>query len=173
METITRIWSFLMNANLSRELFKPAKLVSPYGIHSDFRYAFPHFFSKADGAFIEDIDGNRFLDYHMAFGSVVLGHRNQRVLESVKAQLENGDIWSMGSNLVEVEVAEKIIEHVPSAEQVRFCNSGSEATYHALRLARALTRKKKLSNLKEHITDGMIISTWVYSLRQTNLGERL
>jgi glutamate-1-semialdehyde 2,1-aminomutase len=133
-----------MSSHLSDELFKRANLVTPAGVHSDFRYAFPHFFAKAEGAYIEDVDGNRFLDYHMAFGSILLGHRNSKVLESVKAQLESGDIWGMGSNRVELEVAEKIAAHVPSAEQVRFCNSGSEATYHALRLARAFTHRKKI-----------------------------
>jgi glutamate-1-semialdehyde 2,1-aminomutase len=130
--------------NKSRRLFERALRVAPSGVHSDFRQAFPHFFKFADGPIIEDVDGNRFIDYHMAFGAILLGHRNKKVIDAVKLQLDQGDLWGMGSHELELEVAEKIVQYVPSAEKVRFCNSGSEASYHAVRLARAFTAKRKI-----------------------------
>jgi glutamate-1-semialdehyde 2,1-aminomutase len=133
-----------MRNDKSAKLFERARIAAPGGVHSDFRSAYPIFFESANGSRIVDVDGNRFIDYHMAFGPLILGHRNEKVLAAVRDQLDHGDIWGMGSHQLELDVAEKIIQHVPSAEKVRFCNSGSEATYHALRLARAYTRKKKV-----------------------------
>ena len=133
-----------MENSKSAKLFERAKLVAPGGVHSDFRHAFPVFFESANGSRIVDVDGNSLIDYHNAFGAILLGHRNSKVMNAVKDQLERGDLWGMGSNELELEVAEKIVQNVPSADKVRFCNSGSEATYHALRLARAYTEKRKI-----------------------------
>jgi glutamate-1-semialdehyde 2,1-aminomutase len=119
-------------------------MVAPGGVHSDFRHAFPVFFETAEGCHITDTDGNTFVDYHNAFGAILLGHRNHQVIAAVRDQLERGDLWGMGSNQLELDVAQKIVDNVPSAEKVRFCNSGSEATYHALRLARAYTKRRKI-----------------------------
>jgi len=118
--------------------------VAPSGVHSDFRHAFPVFFESANGSRIVDIDGNGYLDYHNAFGAVLLGHRHPSVISAVEEQLKRGDLWGIGSNELELEVAEKIVNNVPSAEKVRFCNSGSEGTYHAVRLARAFTGRRKI-----------------------------
>ena len=128
----------------SDQLFERSKKVAPAGVHSDFRYAFPRFFKSAIGSKIVDVDENVFLDYHNAFGAILLGHRDPKVMDAVRVQLECGDLWGMGSNELELEVAERIVSNVPCAEKVRFCNSGSEATYHAVRLARAYTRKRKI-----------------------------
>lgn len=128
----------------SRELFQKALMIAPSGVHSDFRYAFPRFFESAKGSHISDVDGNEFIDYHLAFGAILLGHRNPEVINAVKLQLEKGDLWGMGSHMLELEVAEKICEHIPSAEKVRFSNSGSESSFHAIRLARSYSGKKKI-----------------------------
>ena len=128
----------------SAEFFERAKKVAPGGVHSDFRHASSLFFKSADGSKIADNDGNSFLDYHNAFGAILLGHRDPKVMDAIRAQLERGDLWGMGSNELELEVAERIVNNVPSADKVRFCNSGSEATYHAIRIARAHTRKRKI-----------------------------
>jgi len=128
----------------SERLFERAKKVAPAGVHSDFRYAFPKFFKSASGSKIVDVDGNSYLDYHNAFGAILLGHRDPKVMDAVRLQLERGDLWGMGSNELELEVAETIVANVPSANKVRFCNSGSEATYHAVRISRAYTRKRKI-----------------------------
>lgn len=133
-----------MENNKSAKLFEKARRVAPGGVHSDFRHAFPVFFESANGSRIVDVDGNSFIDYHNAFGAILLGHRNPKVMNAVRDQLERGDLWGMGSNELELEVAEKIVQNVPSAEKVRFCTSGSEATYHTVRLARAYTGKRKI-----------------------------
>ena len=133
-----------MKQTQSTRLFERAKEVAPGGVHSDFRHAFPAFFDSANGSRIVDVDGNSFIDYHNAFGAILLGHRNPRVMKAVRDQLERGDLWGMGSHELELEVAEKITRNVPSADKVRFCVSGSEATYHAVRLARAYTGKRKV-----------------------------
>lgn len=133
-----------MKQTQSIRLFERAKKVAPGGVHSDFRHAFSVFFKSANGSRIVDVDGNSFIDYHNAFGAILLGHRNPKVTRAVREQLERGDLWGMGSDELELEVAEKIVRNVPSADKVRFCNSGSEATYHAVRLARAYTGKRKI-----------------------------
>jgi glutamate-1-semialdehyde 2,1-aminomutase len=133
-----------MENSKSVKFFERAKRVTPGGVHSDFRHAFPVFFESANGSRIVDVDGNSFIDYHNAFGAILLGHSNPKVMSAVREQLERGDLWGMGSNELELDVAEKIVQNVPSADKVRFCNSGSEASYNAVRLARAYTGKRKI-----------------------------
>jgi len=89
------------------------------------------------------VDGNEYLDYHMGFGPVILGHSHPRVNVAVREQLGKGVVYGL-SNELEVEVAKKIVQHVPSAQMVRFCSSGTEATYHAIRVARAYTGRQKI-----------------------------
>jgi glutamate-1-semialdehyde 2,1-aminomutase len=129
----------------SRELYDDAKRLTPGGVHSSLRFfdPYPVFISAAKGARIFDVDSNEYIDCHLGFGPVVLGHSHPRVAKAVQDQIEKGVIYGL-SNELEVEVAKKISTHVPSARMVRFCNSGTEATYHAIRVARAFTRRKKI-----------------------------
>ena len=129
----------------SKQLFEEARKLTPGGVHSSLRFfdPYPIFISKAKGAKIYDVDGNEYIDYHLAFGPVVLGHAHPSVVTAVKDQLNNGIIFGLCSEL-EIEVAKKIKKHVPSAQMVRFCNSGTEATYHAVRVARAYTKRDKI-----------------------------
>lgn len=129
----------------SRILFEEARKLTPGGVHSAIRYfePSPFFVSKASGARIFDVDGNGYLDYHLGFGPVVLGHSHPRVTAAVREQLDKGAIYGL-SNELEVKVAKKIVKHVPSAEMVRFCSSGTEATYHAIRVAHAFTGRSKI-----------------------------
>ena len=131
--------------NKSKKLFEEAKKLTPGGVHSALRFfdPYPIFISKAKGAKIYDVDGNEYIDYHLAFGPVVLGHAHSSVVAAVKNQLNKGIIYGF-SNELEVEVAKKIKKYVPSAQMVRFCNSGTEATYHAIRVARAYTKRWKI-----------------------------
>lgn len=131
--------------NKSRKLFEEARKLTPGGVHSSIRFfdPYPIFISKAKGSKIYDVDGNEYIDYHLAFGPVVLGHGHPGVVNAVKDQLSKGIIYGL-SNELEVEVAKKIKTHVPSAQMVRFCNSGTEATYHAIRVARAYTKRWKI-----------------------------
>jgi glutamate-1-semialdehyde 2,1-aminomutase len=131
--------------NRSWKLFEEARKLTPGGVHSSIRFfdPYPIFISKAKGSKIYDVDGNEYIDYHLAFGPVVLGHGHPGVVNAVKDQLSKGIIYGL-SNELEVEVAKKIKTHVPSAQMVRFCNSGTEATYHAIRVARAYTKRWKI-----------------------------
>ncbi|GIP39927.1 glutamate-1-semialdehyde-2,1-aminomutase [Paenibacillus sp. J31TS4] len=131
--------------NVSKGLYEKAKEFTPGGVHTSIRNVEPHLiFTKAEGAYIYDADGNRYIDYQAAFGPFVLGHRHPYVTKKVVEALERTDLYGVGTTDLEIELAEKICKHMPSAEQVLFCNSGSEATYHAIRLCRAVTGRKKL-----------------------------
>jgi glutamate-1-semialdehyde 2,1-aminomutase len=129
----------------SKKLFEEARKLTPGGVHSSLRSfdPYPIFISRAEGSKIYDVDGNEYIDYHLAFGPVVLGHCHPAVIAAVKEQLDKGIIYGL-CNELEIEVAKKINAHVPSAEMIRFCNSGTEATYHAIRVARACTKRDKI-----------------------------
>ncbi|WP_255584903.1 aspartate aminotransferase family protein [Virgibacillus saliphilus] len=127
------------------QFYQEANVYSPGGVHTSIRNVDPHLiFTKAEGAYIEDVEGNRFIDYQAAFGPFVLGHNYPKVNERVIDAISRTDLFGVGTTDLEIELSKKICQHVPSSEQVLFCNSGSEATYHAIRLARAVTEKPKL-----------------------------
>lgn len=129
----------------SNEIYEQAQRVIPGGVSSNNRLVEPNIvFSRAEGAYIYDADGKQYVDYHAAFGPPVLGHSNKEVNARVAEALSRIDLVGIGANEMEIALAEKIVEHVPSAEQVLFANSGSEATFAALRLSRAVTGRKKI-----------------------------
>ncbi|MFD1446453.1 aminotransferase class III-fold pyridoxal phosphate-dependent enzyme [Oceanobacillus profundus] len=105
----------------------------PYGVS-------PYFASHGKGAYLYDIDGNKYIDFINSQASVTLGYNDSDVNLAVKNQLEQGSIFSL-SDIIETEVAEKLIEMVPCAEMVRFGKNGSDATAGAIRIARAYTNK--------------------------------
>jgi glutamate-1-semialdehyde 2,1-aminomutase len=126
-------------------LVQRAKAVIPNGVNSGNRaLTWPLAITKAQGAFFTDAEGKEYLDYHAAFGPLVLGHNHPEVNAAVREILERLDIVGIGITDIELALAEKIVEHVPSAERVLLTNSGSEATYAALRLARAVTGRNKI-----------------------------
>jgi glutamate-1-semialdehyde 2,1-aminomutase len=99
--------------------------------------------TRGEGAYIWDADGNRYIDYRLAFGPIILGHADPRVNERVIQSLSNGNLFAH-THPLEIEVAERIIRMCPGVEQVRYANSGTEATMHALRIARAHTNREKI-----------------------------
>jgi glutamate-1-semialdehyde 2,1-aminomutase len=122
-----------------------ASRFSPGGVHSGRRKIQPYICVKrAAGAYLEDVDGRRFLDYHAAWGPIILGHSHPAVIERVTVALRERALIGVGTTEDEVALARKVVEHVPSVEQVLFCNSGSEATFHAVRLSRAVTGRRKV-----------------------------
>lgn len=125
--------------SLRAEAVIPGGLLSPSR-----RLGKPIAFTRADGAYLYDADGNRHTDYHCAFGANVLGHRPAAVTAAIQEVGENLDLVGAGVLELEVEVAELLVQAIPCADQVAFCSSGSEATYHALRLARAYTGRKQI-----------------------------
>lgn len=100
----------------------------------------PHFIKRGDGSHVWDVDGNEYIDFVNGLASITLGYNDPDVTDAVKAQLEEGTIFSLPHE-IEIKVAEKIIEMVPCAEMVRFGKNGSDATAGAIRLARANTKR--------------------------------
>jgi glutamate-1-semialdehyde 2,1-aminomutase len=132
----------------SHILFEEARQLLPGGVNSPVR-AFravggdPVFISAANGPYLYDVDGNRYLDYVQSWGPMILGHAHPSVVEAVVQASKRG--FSFGAPTeAENELAKLVIESVPSIEMIRFVNSGTEATMSALRLARAYTGRNKI-----------------------------
>lgn len=129
----------------SEDLFNEAKKYLPGGVDSPVRSfkPYPFFAESAKGPYLRDVDGKKYIDYCLAYGPLVLGHVNPGVVEAVKEQLELGSAYGVPTEK-EIELARLVTERVPCADMVRFVNSGTEATMSAVRLARAVTGKKKI-----------------------------
>ncbi|TKS52743.1 glutamate-1-semialdehyde-2,1-aminomutase [Luteimonas yindakuii] len=132
----------------SQELFQRARQLLPGGVNSPVR-AFgsvggePFFVERADGAFLYDVDGNRYIDYVGSWGPMIAGHNHPAVRQAVKQALGNG--LSFGAPCAaEVTMAETLTRLVPSCEMVRMVNSGTEATLSAIRLARGATGRSRI-----------------------------
>jgi len=129
----------------SEKMYNRARQTIPGGVNSPVRYyaPFPFFTAKANGSKIVDIDGNSYIDYCMSYGPLILGHGNSRVIEAVKKQISNGSIFGTPTE-IEIEFAEIITKSVPCIDMVRVTNSGTEATMHAIRLARGFTERNQI-----------------------------
>ena len=128
----------------SRELQRRAEQVIPLGVNSNFRYwgeGITPYVRRAKGAHLWDVDGNEFIDYRMAFGPIILGHAFDEVDDKVAAEIREGVLYAMTGEL-EIEVAEMIVAMCPAVEMVRLACSGTEATMHAIRVARAYTGRE-------------------------------
>ncbi|HET9613880.1 MAG TPA: aspartate aminotransferase family protein [Candidatus Limnocylindrales bacterium] len=130
----------------SERLFARASAVSPGGVQGEGRSATPYplFMTRARGSRIWDVDGNEYIDFHSSFGAVLLGHNDPRIrAAAIRAMDEHGVSFS-AANPLEVELAERLVEMIPSAEKVVFSCTGTEATYHAIRLARGYTGRERI-----------------------------
>jgi glutamate-1-semialdehyde 2,1-aminomutase len=129
----------------SRKLYDRAIRVLPGGVNSPIRYfkPFPFFAASANGSKVVSADHVSYVDYCMAYGSLLLGHGNTEVIEAVKTQLDSGSLYCIPTEK-EVELAEMIARLIPACEMTRIVNSGMEATMNAIRLARAFSKKKKV-----------------------------
>ncbi|MEO1980895.1 MAG: aminotransferase class III-fold pyridoxal phosphate-dependent enzyme, partial [Fuerstiella sp.] len=127
----------------SQEQFERACRSIPGGVNSPAR-AFgavggtPPFIQRGDGPFLFDIDGNQFIDFVGSWGPHILGHRHPAVIEAIKNALETGTSFG-APTVAESDLAELVVELVPSVEKVRMVSSGTEATMSAIRLARGFT----------------------------------
>ena len=132
----------------SEELSERAKQSIPGGVNSPVR-AFkavggtPRFMERSDGAYIWDVDGNRYIDYVLSWGPMIMGHNHPEVREAVIKAAENGLSFGCPTE-IECEIAELICSYVPSVNLLRMCNSGTEATMSAIRLARGVTKRDKI-----------------------------
>ena len=129
-------------------LFNQAKSLMPGGVNSPVR-AFkningnPIFFEKAQGAYLYDADGNKYIDYIGSWGPMIMGHSHPDVVNAIKKQADLGTSYGAPTSL-ESDVASLIIKNVPSIEKIRMVNSGTEATMSAIRLARGYTNRNKI-----------------------------
>ncbi|PYS53202.1 MAG: glutamate-1-semialdehyde-2,1-aminomutase [Acidobacteria bacterium] len=132
----------------SVELFARAVELIPGGVNSPVR-AFrgvggtPRFIRSAKGATMTDVDGRTYIDYVGSWGPMILGHADEEVLDALREALSRGTSYGAPTEL-EIEIAEEIIDAVPSIKMVRMVNSGTEATMSAIRLARGVTGRNKL-----------------------------
>lgn len=132
----------------SEQLFERAVKRIPGGVNSPVRAygaigEAPRFIEKADGCYIYDVDGNRYIDYIDSWGPMILGHNFPAVKESVVKACENGLSFGCATE-IEVEMAEFICENIPHIEMIRMVNSGTEAVMSAVRAARGFTGKNKI-----------------------------
>ena len=135
-----------MNLANSKKLFDRAVKLIPGGVNSPVRAcqsvgAEPLFIDRAEGCLIYDADGNCYIDYIGSWGPLILGHRHPAVIEAVTAVLERGTSFGAPTDL-EVQLAQMVIDAVPSVEIVRMVNSGTEANMSAVRLARGVTQRE-------------------------------
>jgi glutamate-1-semialdehyde 2,1-aminomutase len=132
----------------SEQLFAEALGLLPGGVNSPVR-AFravgghPFFVHQARGAHVLDVDGNDYIDYVGTWGPAILGHAHPKIIAAVQAAAANGTSFGI-PNPLEVQMARKICSMVPSVQKVRMCNSGTEATMSAIRLARGFTQRDKI-----------------------------
>ncbi|MEB3859596.1 MAG: glutamate-1-semialdehyde 2,1-aminomutase [Desulfurococcales archaeon] len=128
----------------SRALFEEALRVFPGGVNSPVRALvkpYPFYVARAEGPYLYTVEGRRLLDMVLAYGPLILGHRDRRVLEAVSRQLSKG--WLYGAPYeAEIELAKTVLRHYKPGGMARFVNSGTEATMTAIRLARGFTKRK-------------------------------
>jgi len=154
----------------SQRLYKEALKYLPFGVSSNarlWRQICPTnlpctiFVKKAQGSHIWDVDDNKYIDYRLGYGPVILGHGHNKVTERVRQVEEKGAVYALGNEL-EITVAKKICSMVPCADMVRFSVTGTEATMTALRVARAAKKKYGLVKFVGHYHghhDAVLFST--------------
>jgi glutamate-1-semialdehyde 2,1-aminomutase len=138
-----------MRFDTSIKLFDQGKTLMPGGVSSPVRAISPNPFyvSRSEGPYLWDVDGNKFIDYCMAYGPLILGHRHPNILEKVTDQLQKGWLYGTPTEL-EIQLSRKIADLVPSIDMLRFVSTGTEATMAALRVARGYTGRDKIVKIE-------------------------
>jgi glutamate-1-semialdehyde 2,1-aminomutase len=138
-----QVASDFVSAN--RALIEEAKHYVPGGLHTSIRMIEPPLcVRRAKGAYLWDEDGKRYIDYHAAFAPVILGHCYSQVVDRVAETVREADLYGVSTTYLELALAKKIVAHLPSIEKVLLCCTGSEATFHAIRVSRAVTGRRKI-----------------------------
>jgi glutamate-1-semialdehyde 2,1-aminomutase len=155
----------MLNHENSHLIFNEARNLMPGGVNSPAR-AFgavggePIVFDRGEGAYLYDVDGNRYLDYVQSWGPMILGHANPQVIAAIQTAAVKGTSFGAPTQL-ENTLAKMIIDTIPSIKKIRFVNSGTEATMSAIRLARGFTGRKKIikfiGNYHGHV-DSLLIA---------------
>lgn len=133
----------------SHELHERAKSSMPLGVSSSFQAVppYPLTIDHAQGSHVWDADGNEYVDFHLAFGSLLVGHAHPVLVEELRDQLGKGTLYSLPCADT-IYLAEELVRRFAPIEQVRFCNSGTEATMDAVRLARAYAKRDKIVKIE-------------------------
>ena len=159
----------------SREFYERAKKVIPYGVNSNFRYwseSETPVMADARDAYLYDFDGNRYIDYRMGFGPVILGHNDPLVTQRVVEAIQHGITYA-ATQEYEVKVAERIVEMCPGVDMVRLANTGSECTMHAIRLARGYTGRDLILKFEGSYHGAHDYVLWSTASAQLNrMGDR-
>lgn len=130
----------------SKKIYDVAKNLLPRGVESNFRIVdpYPFYITHGNGSRIWDADNNEYIDFLMSQGVTLLGHNRREIREAVSEQIKNGMTFALPTELV-VKAAKLVNGMMPNIEMVRFANSGTEATMHAIRLARGFTGKERIA----------------------------
>lgn len=141
----------------SKELFQKASQVIPGGVTANIKYFAPHpiFMERGNGSKLYDVEENEYIDYTLCYGALITGHGHPRVTKAITEQLSKIGTAILGTpHELEITLAEKIIDHYPGIDLVRYTNSGLEATLLAIRLAVAYTNKKHIAKFEGHYHGG-------------------
>lgn len=153
----------------SDKLFDKAKTLMPYGVNSNFRYWGDDdtlIIDRGEGTYVWDVDGKRYIDYRLGFGPIILGHAYPAVTEHVQKAIQDGTIFAWTTRH-EIDLCERITR-MCNVDKVRLTNTGSEATMHALRIARAHTGREKFIKFEGQY-HGMV-DYFMYSTASANPG---
>ena len=150
---VRAIEAYRRETSRSSALYERASTRLPGGVTSSVKYfpPYPIYLTRAEGARVWDVDGREYIDYCLAFGPLIAGHGHPRVLDAVRAELDRAGTLIFGAPTdLELRLAERLAQHLPAAEMVRFTSSGTEATLHALRLARGATGRCRVIKFEGH-----------------------
>ncbi|BFH74023.1 glutamate-1-semialdehyde 2,1-aminomutase [Sulfurisphaera javensis] len=134
----------------SLSLYGIASRMMPYGVSSNYRYLppYPLYLVKGKGSKVWDVDGNVYIDFNMAYGALGIGHSHPKLVKALKERFENSSI--LGFEFADTIKLAKIIKIRYNVDMVRFSSTGTEATMHAIRIARAYTKRKKIIKFEGH-----------------------
>lgn len=146
-----------LNKPGSKEMFAKANEVIPGGVTANIKYfdPYPIFMKYGQGSKLIDVDDDEYIDYSLCYGALITGHGHPRITESATKYMQSIGTTIFGTpHELEITMAEKLIEHYPGIDLVRYTNSGLEATLLAIRFATAFTNKKKIAKFEGHYHGG-------------------
>lgn len=158
----------------SADAYTRAEKVIPGGVTANIKYFAPHpiFMKKAGGSTLYDADGNRYVDYLLSYGALIHGHGHPSIKEAVIRQMEEDGTTIYGTpHEREIEMAERLCSLYPGMDQVRYTNSGLEATLLALRVAKAYTGRPKIAKFEGHYHGGYDQVLWSINPDEQEAGE--
>jgi len=140
---------YVSRTSRSRALYERARKVLPAGVSYSIRFfePYPFYTARASGSKLYDVDGNEYIDFWLGHTALILGHSPPAIVKAVQEQLVKGTHYGTPHEL-EIALAEQVVKMIPSAEMMRFTNSGTEANMYAVRLARAYTGRNKIAKFE-------------------------